>query len=148
MSDSLKIYVEKIHKDAKAPTKEFPNDACWDLYATKDTKIPSSGSCEWVSTGIRLRLPKGYFARIYGRSGYSKSEKTMIGAGVIDEGYTGELKVLVFNFSAYPLVVTKGTKFAQMSLHRLIPTEVEEVKSIDDLGTTARGDKGFGSSGK
>jgi dUTP pyrophosphatase len=144
MEHLLKVYL--AHKNAKLPDKANETDACWDLYANKDTRIPSAGSCEWVSTGIKLRLPKGYFARVYGRSGFSRDNKIMIGAGVIDEGYTGELKVLVFNFSAYPLTIVAGTKFAQFSLHKRCYIDLEQVKTEEELGTTERGEKGFGSS--
>ncbi len=143
--EQLKLKVKKLHKDAQLPSKAHETDSCYDLYAVKDTKIPSSGGCGYVSTGIALGLPKGYGAKISGRSGFSHDQKCTIGAGEIDNEYTGEVKVLVFNFSAYPLVVTKGTKFAQFKLQRVIQAEVVEVDSLDD---TTRGDKGFGSSGQ
>ena len=143
---SLELKVLLTHPKAKLPEKAHIDDAAWDLFTSKDARIPSSGSCEWVNTGLKIKLPEGYFARFYGRSGYSKDNKIMIGAGLIDENFLGEWRVLVFNFSAYPLTIPAGTKFAQFSLHRRIHADVKQITSETELGETTRGEKGFGSS--
>ena len=143
--ESLKLKVKKLHRDAKVPTKARPTDTCWDLYAVRDTRIPSSGGCAYVGTGIALGLPKGFSAKISPRSGFSEQQKCTTGAGEIDNEYTGEVKVLIFNFSAYPLVITKGTKFAQFKLQRIYSVDIEEVTELEQ---TTRGDQGFGSSGQ
>lgn len=146
MKELLEIKVKKVVSTAKAPTKAYSSDAGWDLYASKDIKIPSSGGMAWVPTGVKLGLPKGYWAKIEAKSGFSMDKKIDIGAGVIDEGYTGEVKVLVYNFSAYPLMIIAGDKLAQFTLHRNIDANIIEVS--DELEDTERGSKGFGSSGK
>jgi len=141
---SLQLRVKKLHKDAIIPTKAHSTDMCYDLYAVKDTRIPSSGGRAYVSTGIALGLPEGFGAKISGRSGFSEQQQCMTGAGEIDPDYRGEVKVLVFNFSAYPLTITKGTKFAQFKLQKMYKAEIVEVTELEE---TVRNEKGFGSSG-
>lgn len=138
------IKVKKLSPDAKAPFKAKPTAIGWDLYALKNTTIPSSGGMKWVETGIALELPKGYWAKIEGRSGYSLDHKIDVGAGIIDNDYTGPIKVLIYNFSAYPTIINKGDRFAQIVLHKEVHAEIEEV---EELAETARAADGFGSTG-
>ena len=146
MPTNLKIEMSLLNKDAKVPTKTYESPACWDLYASRDTTIASSGGRNWVRCGFKTALPKGYYARIYGRGGYSKDNQILLGAGVIDEDFRGEWQVLVFNFSPYPLKIAKGTKFAQFALCKKYDAEIDATVG-KELPGTERGEKGFGSSG-
>jgi dUTP pyrophosphatase len=65
-------------------------------------------------------------------------------AGVIDSGYRGEVKVVVFNLGDKPYKVSKGSKIAQLVIMPIIQYEIEEKEELED---THRGEKGFGSSG-
>lgn len=66
------------------------------------------------------------------------------GSGVIDADYRGEVKILVYNFGAEPIVIEQGMRFAQMIVERIGEFEMEEA---GELAATARGEDGFGSTG-
>lgn len=141
---ALEMKIELLGANSKVPTKAHDTDACFDLYSSKYTRIVSAGGREWVPCGIKIKLPEGYFARIYGRSGFSYEQKVLVGAGVIDEDYVGEWRVLVYNFSPEPLMIPAGTRIAQFALHRRWDATFV---TVPDLENTVRGEKGFGSSG-
>lgn len=124
------------------PTKTHDTDACYDLYSVKQIRLAANGF-DAVQTGIAFNIPKGYFGKIYERSGVSLQRPITVKAGVIDAGYTGEVKVIVHNHGDYPEMIDAGTKLAQIAFHAV--PDIELVK-VDEFKITARGDKGFGSS--
>lgn len=70
-----------------------------------------------------------------------------MGAGVIDADFQGTIKVLLFNHSDTPFDVHAGDRIAQLILERILISDGDDVQGVADLNTTARGSKGFGSSG-
>jgi len=133
-----------LHKDARAITQPKDGDAGYDLYASKTTTIPTN-SVGKIPTGISLEIPKGYFAKIFDRSGFYTNEQGATGAGVIDNGYRGEVVVCMYNGTNLPITINKGEKFAQMVLLPLNSFPAEEVDLLTD---SERGDAGFGSTGQ
>lgn len=136
------LTVRKLHPDATLPDRKTIGSAGYDLTCVENIDIEPSG---WtlVSTGIAFTVPEGTYGQIAPRSGLS-CKGCLVGAGVIDRDYTGEVKVLLFNMSSEPLVLTKGDRIAQLILKRIAtPTVVE----VDALDATARGEGGFGSTG-
>lgn len=138
------LRVKRLTKTAKLPVRQHKGDAGYDLSADEDIIIPC-GEWKLISTGIAFTVPSGTYGRIAPRSGFSYKRGTMIGAGVIDEGYTGHVKVLVFNLSNKEIVVEEGDRIAQLILEKIATPDVVEVS---DLEETKRADGGFGSSGK
>ena len=137
------IYFIKLSGAATIPTRNTPTDAGMDLYSNEDVEI-KAGDKALVHTGVACRMSDDtYYLRIAPRSGFSWNNHTDIGAGVIDAGYRGEIKVLVFNHSNNNMRIGCGAKIAQ-----LIPTKTcyPVIKVVDSLDTTQRGAKGFGSS--
>lgn len=100
-----------------------------------------------IDTGLFVAIPEGHYGRIAPRSGLS-AQGLMVLGGVIDPGYRGELKVVVVNLGREIIELTNGGKIAQLILERASRVKVEEEKTVEDLGKTERGDKGFGSSGQ
>jgi dUTP pyrophosphatase len=101
-----------------------------------------------VKTNIHVSIPTGYYLQISPRSGFTVNNSAMIGAGVIDEDYRGLISVVVFNLStSQPIRIEAGTRIAQGILHKISTTTPREVYDLDALGATARGERGFGSSG-
>lgn len=94
--------------------------------------------------GYAIALPEGTVGDIRDRSGMG-SKGIHVFAGVIDEDYRGELGVVLFNASGQDLIINHGDRIAQMLV--TIPLK-PEVKEVDILDETERGEKGFGSSGK
>lgn len=100
-----------------------------------------------VGTGLYIQLPKGFEAQIRPRSGLAaKHGITVLNSpGTIDADYRGEIKVILVNLSHQSFVINPGERIAQM----VIAThEKVEFNVVDKLDETARGEGGFGSTGK
>ncbi len=142
--------VKKLHPDAKIPTRAYNGDLGFDLYALEDTTLPAVNEngglpVTLVRTGIAVELPRGWGAFIKDRSSMAVKKRIHTVAGVIDNGYRGEVKVAVVNLSGKIVTIKKGERFAQLvpvPLYDGIAIEVEE------LTDTERGEGGFGSSDK
>ncbi len=142
------LLVQKLVDTARLPTKNTEADAGFDLYAFDTTVIPAWGKA-LISTQISVAVPPGTYGRIAPRSGLSVKHDLEVGAGVVDPGYTGEVKVVLRNFSDKDYTVQQGDKIAQLILENYRSCPVKNVKSITEiLGFSARGSAGFGSSGK
>src|SRR5437588_5915367 len=97
-----------------------------------------------ISTSITVATPPGTYARIASRSGLAVKHSIDIGAGVIDQDYRGEIKVILINRSKYPSLVRPGDRIAQLILEKILLANPEETEALDK---TTRGNKGFGSTG-
>ena len=151
--DDIKVRVKIIDQNGKIPTKANQFDAGWDLYSTHDCTI-QAGQRKTIKTGVSLQIPEGWVGLIWPRSGLSVKNGADILAGVIDSGYRGEVLVCLHNTNhGIPLLsddnlnikIKKGDRIAQI-LFQQVP-EVSMVE-VDDLSSSERGDKGFGSSGE
>lgn len=153
MSDPVKIKFQRIHANAKMPTRATPGSAGFDLYAVSTTWF---GNMIHVSTGLMVEFPKEYQLQLHGRSGLSTKYGISLAnnVGIIDSDYRGELK-LVFTVNALPLDVMAsnhnafealkpGNRVAQAILVPLPDVIWEEVEEISE---SLRGAGGFGSTG-
>ena len=140
----MSFKVKLLSETAKAPSRQSERAAGYDLYSSEDTKI-SPYERNLVPLGIAVAIPSGYYGRIAPRSGLSVKHSLDIGAGVIDEDYRGEVKVILFNHGSKEFIVNNKDRIAQMILVPVLKVDFEEV---DDLPETVRGSGGFGSTGK
>ena len=108
---SQQIRIKRLSEEAIMPTKGSRMVAGHDLYALKDTSLPSHRQA-LVETGIAIGLPKGTYGRIASRSGLASKNGIEVGAGVIDADYTGELKVLLRNYSTTDYQIRKDDRIA------------------------------------
>ncbi|MDY0405375.1 dUTP diphosphatase [Virgibacillus sp. 179-BFC.A HS] len=140
------LKIKLIHEDAKLPYQANEGDAGLDLYAIEETVIPA-GESAFIRTGLQLELPKGTEAQVRPRSSLAlKHSVTVLNSpGTIDEGYRGEIKIILINHGKQDFAVEKHMRIAQMVIAPVLQVKLEEV---DDLTETARGEGGFGSSGK
>ena len=138
----MKLKTKLLTKDSKLPTKANIGDAGVDLYDNKTVTI-NTGVVGKIPTGIAFAIPKGYWIKLEDRGGFFTNVQLKIGAGIIDNGYTGEIIVCMLNATNRPITIEKGQAFAQAILFELIEATVEEVDSLEE---TERGGKGFGSS--
>ena len=138
------INVKLLEVGAKVPTRANDNDAGWDLYSIIDTIIPAKQR-KTVKTGIALEIPENMAGLIWPRSGLSVKQGIDVLAGVVDSGYRGEIMVCLYNTSDENVSINHGDRIAQ-----IIFQEVPRVMMINQegLGSSQRGDNGFGSSGK
>ena len=137
------LRVELMNEDAKMPVKGSEKAAGYDLFSAVEIPIPARGK-ECVSTGIKIMLPENCYGRIAPRSGLAVKHSLDVGAGVVDEDYRGEIKVVMFNLSDEEFLVTKGMRIAQLVCERIWYPSIEKVESVDE---TKRGERGFGSTG-
>lgn len=137
--------VKLLNENAILPYRANPGDAGLDLFSTEE-KIIKSGETELISTGLILELPKGTEAQIRPRSGLAlKHSITVLNSpGTIDEGYRGELKVILINHGKMDFKVEKQMRIAQMVIAPVVEVNISQVESISD---SERGIGGFGSSG-
>lgn len=100
-----------------------------------------------VPTGLHIELPAGFEAQIRPRSGLAAKHGISIvnAPGTIDADYRGEIKVLLVNLSNEPFVINPGERIAQMVVSR---HEKVEWESVSELEESARGEGGFGSTGR
>jgi dUTP pyrophosphatase len=131
-------------KGEYAPKNAQEGDAGSDLRASEEITIPSKGRC-LVPTGISMAIPKGYVGLIWPRSGLAVKHGIDSGAGVIDSGYRGEIRVLLFNHSDADFKVVKGDRIAQILIQKVETSQFIQVETLDE---TERGAGGFGSTGK
>lgn len=133
--------VKRLTETAKLPTKANPGDLGYDLYANESLSVhPGVNS---IHTGIAIAFDEGWGGIIKDRSSMALRGTSVVG-GVIDNGYRGEIIVLLRGYGEGSLYIGKGQKIAQ-----LIPVQVAnfEIEKVDHLFETIRGGKGFGSSG-
>lgn len=141
----MKIKIKRLKQEAILPFYEHLYDAGLDLISIEETEI-LPGNSDLVPTGIAIELPPGTEAQIRPRSGLAlKHQITVLNTpGTIDEGYRGEIGVILINHGKQTFKVTKGMKIAQMVIAPVIRVEIEEV---DQLSDSSRGSGGFGSTG-
>jgi dUTP pyrophosphatase len=103
-----------------------------------------------VPTGIAIALPRGYEGQVRPRSGLARKHGIgMVNApGTIDEDYRGEVHVLLVNLGSEPYRIEPGDRIAQLVVAPVTHVRTELVTSIDALGSTERGEAGFGSTGR
>ena len=139
------LRVKKLDQNAVIPRRALPSDAGYDLSSTDSTLIPPQ-SMALVSTGLSIAVPPGTYGRVAPRSGLAVKHSISVGAGVVDGGYRGEVKVVLFNHDAErAFLVNRGDRIAQLVLECIQTPDVLECEDLDD---TERGEGGFGSTGQ
>lgn len=139
------LKIKKLHDDAIIPNFAHKGDAGMDLYSIEEVVIPASES-KLIKTGISIALPKNTEAQVRPRSGLAlKHSVTVLNTpGTIDEGYRGEIGVILINHGKEDFTVNKNMKIAQMVVKPIYDINILEVSDLDD---TERGNGGFGSTG-
>ena len=138
-----------LDEGAIAPTRAHSMDAGYDLYSLQTVPL-HPGTRRLVSTGVHVAIPPGYVGMICPRSGLAhKKGITVLNApGIIDAGYTGEIKVNLYNTQDRRCGahwVDAGDRVAQLVIAPIADAHLVQVDSLD---TTERGDNGHGSTGQ
>lgn len=133
-----------LDKGAILPTKAHDLDAGWDLYVPEDVMIPAHGSAV-IDTGVHIEIPQRYTGFIKSRSGMNVKHGIVSDSGVIDCGYTGSIKIKLYNMTDDSYFVQAGERVCQLVV---LPICVDELEVVETLSETDRGSNGFGSSGK
>jgi len=136
--------IQNIHWPQK------PGDVGYDLAVDKDYEV-GVGQLVYMSTGVFVKIPDGYWGRICGRSSTMKKLGVLITEGVIDTNYTGELFLGAYGLlglQAHPNGVVKIPKGSRICQLILIPAAVFPIQAVEALPETERGETGFGSTGQ
>lgn len=112
---------------------------------TRETLAP--GEMVMFGAGIRVAIPEQHVGLVFARSGLSTKHGIVLAnnVGVIDTGFTGEIMVPLLNASETPYTVEVGERIAQLVITPII---TPEVRLVDALPESDRGEGGFGSSGR
>jgi dUTP pyrophosphatase len=124
-------------------TTAHETDAGYDLYSRTTKVIHPRGSATF-DTGIHVELPNGTMGLLFSKSSLNVKHG-ITSEGIIDEGYTGSICAKLYNNTDDIYVVNEGDKITQLIV---VPIMKPEIEVVEELSETARGNNGFGSSGK
>ena len=125
------------------PKRAYAWDAGLDLLSKEDKTVPAGGSALF-DTGVHIELPQNVTGLLLSKSGLNVKHG-LTSEGVIDTGYTGSIRVKLYNNSDKDYEVKRGDKISQLVI---VPVVIVPLELADSLEKTERGDKGFGSSGR
>lgn len=140
------LRVQRLDATLPLPTRAHPHDAGIDLYAA-ETAVLRPGRRHLMPTGIAVGIPPGFVGLLHPRSGLAhRAGLSIVNApGTIDAGYSGEIKVNLINLDPDAEIrIEHGDRIAQLIIQRV---ELWDVIEVADLGETARGSRGHGSTG-
>ena len=143
----MQLPIIKLKEDATLPSRAHEGDAGLDLYACESAHI-GPGERWGVGTGVGVEIPEGHAGLVLPRSGLARDHGIALvnAPGLIDSGYRGELRVLLLNTDpAETFRVEPGDRIAQLVL---TPIATPEPVGASALTESARGEGGFGSSGR
>jgi dUTP pyrophosphatase len=146
-ADEPVLRVQRLDPDLPLPAYAHPGDAGLDLRAREAVTL-APGERAVVPTGIAIALPPGHVGFVHPRSGLAARHGVALvnSPGTIDAGYRGEVAVVVVNLDPVePVTIDRGDRIAQLVVQQVATVAVAEVPALDG---TARGDGGFGSTGR
>lgn len=133
----------KLDRGAFLPVRAHGTDAGADLRSPIDTVVPARGS-RVIDTGVHIQLPHGYVGMLKSKS-WLNVRHGITSGGVIDEGYTGPIKVKLYNHGDEPYSIERYDKITQLVI---VPCEYVDFDFVDKLDDSERGGDGFGSTGR
>lgn len=136
------VKVKRLSDKAMLPKYNNPTDSGMDFYTPEDFTL-NPGESKIISLDLALELPDGYGLNVRGTSGNTAKTKMRVHFGTIDNGYRGNIGVIVDNIGQEPITFERGRKIAQGVLLREPQATIIEVEELDE---SKRGNKGFGSS--
>jgi dUTP pyrophosphatase len=143
----VELRFQLLSETAVLPTRAHDGDAGLDLHAAEGASL-GPGERAGVGTGVSVEIPDGHAGLVLPRSGLAARHGIALvnAPGLIDSGYRGEIRVLLLNTDRRdPFEIEVGDRIAQLLL---TPYAVAEPVEATELATSARGEGGFGSSGR
>jgi dUTP diphosphatase len=141
----IELPIQRLHADAVVPQRAYTGDAGLDLASCEHVEL-GPGERALVGTGLAVAIPEGYAGFVQPRSGLAaRHGLTVVNSpGLVDSGYRGELRVVLLNTDhTEPFVVEPGMRIAQLVV---LPIPEFELVEVDELPSSERGVRGFGSS--
>jgi dUTP pyrophosphatase len=143
----VQLRVARVRNEATLPSRAHEGDAGLDLYASEAAHL-GPGERWSVGTGIAVEIPDGHAGLVLPRSGLAREHGISLvnSPGLIDSGYRGEVRVLLLNTDpAEVFRVEPGDRIAQLLI---VPIALPAPVEAEALAESARGEGGFGSSGR
>lgn len=150
MDDSgiLAVNYLKLNEESVDPSYSYPTDSGFDLHSTEDKWIHPFDRV-LIPTGLCFDIPENYEIQIRSKSGLALKQGIMVlnSPGTVDQGYIGEIQVIIFNTTNQKIKIEKGQKIAQAVLCPVVSGKWLKLISVDKLRDKDRNDNGFGSTG-
>ena len=146
MTDVVRFKRLPHNQDLPIPSRATPDAAGYDVRSAEEDFVLAPREIRLVSTGFEMELPDGMECQVRPRSGLALRHGITLpnSPGTIDPDYRGELRIILQNNGAESVTFSRGDRIAQLVFHRFSTPEVVEAS---ELGATARGEDGFGSTG-
>lgn len=145
---TIELGYVKNNEDTISPSYAYTSDSGFDLYSIKDIWIhPFDRSL--VPTGLVLDIPEGYEIQVRSKSGLALKQGLMVlnSPGTVDQGYLGEIGVIIFNTTNQKVKIEKGQKIAQAVLCPVVSGKWVTLVEKNKINEKDRNDNGFGSTG-
>lgn len=136
-------------KDVYNPHMAYSNPAGLDIFVpnTFQPAVLRPNTNILISTGLKLNIPEGYYVEVKNRSSVAAKLNLVVGACIIDNDYQGEVKVDIHNIGTEHILISPGSKIAQLVIHKKYDYKLEQVDDSELYSTTTeRGEGAFGSS--
>lgn len=144
----MKVEYSQSNEDSIDPSYAYPTDSGFDLFSTEEVEIESFGR-SLIPTGLHIDIPDGYEVQVRSKSGLALKQGLMVlnSPGTVDQGYTGEIQVILFNTTKNNVIIKKGQKIAQAVISPVVSGKWIKLTKVDNINDKDRGEKGFGSTG-
>jgi dUTP diphosphatase len=143
----MELRVALVRDGARPPQRAHDGDAGLDLFSVAELTL-APGERATVPTGIAIEVPPGHAGLVLPRSGLAARHGIALvnAPGLIDSGYRGEVRVLLLNTDrSEPFTISPGDRIAQLLV---VPFAEVEAVAVERLALSARGEGGFGSTGR
>jgi dUTP pyrophosphatase len=143
-----KITIKYKSNNDKELKYNYLSDSGFDLYSNEEIIIPPFGRA-LIPTGVYFDLPQDFEIQVRSKSGLAINQGLMVlnSPGTVDEGYTGEIKVIIFNTNQSEFKIEKGMKIAQAVVSRCVTGRWVNLVEVNQINDKDRGENGFGSTG-
>jgi dUTP pyrophosphatase len=144
----LDLVYSKSREDAVSPSYAYETDSGFDLYSTEDVWIFAQ-SRKLIPTGLHIDIPDGYEIQVRSKSGLALNKGLIVlnSPATVDQGYTGEIQVIMFNTTNDKVKIEKGHKIAQAVLCPVVSGKWVNIIEKDKINSKDRNNNGFGSTG-
>lgn len=133
----------KLDPGAKMPEKAHDTDGGFDLF-TPEIAVVYARSSAVIDTGVHIQLPPGTAGLLVSKSGLNVKHN-LTSTGLIDQGYSGSIRVKLYNHGNEDYTIEAGDKISQLVVLKIMDVSLQEVSELDE---SERGENGFGSSGR
>jgi len=145
---TINLPFSKSNPDAVSPKYAYETDSGFDLYSTEEQWIFGFDRA-LIPTGLHIDIPEGYEIQVRSKSGLALKQGLMVlnSPGTVDQGYTGEIQVILFNTSKDKVKIEKGQKIGQAVLCPVVSGKWITLVEKEQINEKDRNANGFGSTG-